>query len=273
MIPLLLLLSLGGLVLAAVIIGITAHDISVIKTERAIRKHPNARRLRKRPVVYVVIKGTPTEECLRSIRKSRYRKIIIVGDNSIPTDGLVLQIDNDTILEPSAIIDAVQHFNNDPSLRSIGIAPILQMTDSTKQFLRNYYKIANHPFDIIRTVFGVSSRTNTLYRQNRLRKSRSVRAYISVSWLAKVLNFSLFVYTLSAAALYEQPQLLLIYILSLTFWLTWTIGRYPHLAIHEKASYIFLSPASFIYFACRTLTAPFRLERRQSTPQSAIIKT
>lgn len=257
-----LLFTIGAITLVAAIIGLAINDIRTFRMQKAINKHPGARKWRQRPVV-LLDRNTVH---LKEIRKS-YRKITTIDTSS--DTYLTLNIGDDILLTQSAIINAVQRFNHDESLSVVALLPIIQKPQTSRQLLHAYKIIACTPFRILRSELGVAS-DFTLLRPNP--PSHYSFVYTISSHVIKLFNFTTLLYALYAALILIQPELLLTYAVALSFWLIWTICRYPHLSLDQKIFYLLLSPASFGFFTFTALTAPFKIGARQVRIQNAMMK-
>lgn len=267
MLPLISLMTLGIIVTVYIVIGLTRSDLAEIRTKRLIKKHPNARKLRARPVVHVVINGHATEECLQSIRKNRYKKLVMTTEDSLPANSFVLSVDGSTRLEPNSILDAVQQITSDPRRKVVSIAPLITFTHSTLYLFRTYALLVRLPFNAASSGFNVGSRGSLTRGKNQH------QVFNTVKQLFKLANLMVFIYASYAAANLNQPELILIYISAFSFWLIWSIMRYPYLSLLHKVWFLLLAPVSYVYFIYLTISAPFASSDLQPTRQNAIIKT
>lgn len=86
-----LIIAAGAMIFVGFMItllGATLHEVRHLRSEQAYRRHPRARRFRKRPLVTVIVRAQndqpSIEQCLNSLRTGSYRKleIILVDANS-----------------------------------------------------------------------------------------------------------------------------------------------------------------------------------------------
>lgn len=271
--PLILLIiigCIGMMTLLATVIGITLSDIRSLRLNSDFRRHPHARRFRQRPLVSVVIDGEPTDDSLKSIRRSNYRKHEIITNEKVINGQLLLTITPDTILERTAISRAVRQFNNDSSMHMIEIMPVLQSPQTVRQFFHFYHKIASAPFITARAGLAVTlprSSWPVLANLEMTAVTRRTRIYLIMRWLAGIANLYTLVYVGYIAVVLYQPEFFLMYLGTFGAWMLWAMSRYQQLRFRDKLFYLVLAPASLIYFALRSLFTPLRF------PFSAIIST
>jgi hypothetical protein len=261
---------IGAVALLATIIGITLHDVRLIKLDKEFHRHPYARRWRKRPIVSIVINKEPSSACMASIRKNNYRKLEIVSNGNEVHGELLLSISSDTVITQTAISQAVRQFNANPSMRSFEIIPVLESPQTIREFFRVYHRIALAPFVAARAGLGVTLPSSSWPLMTNLRTtpmSQRTRLYLVLRWLAAVANLYTLVYAGYIAVVLYQPEFLLMYLAAFGFWLLWAISRYQQLRFRDKLIYLLLAPASLIYFVVRSLVTPLRF------PFGAIIRT
>jgi hypothetical protein len=266
MIALVILFALGSIVTLFIIVGMTLYDIAEIRAKRLINKHPYSRKLRGRPIVHVVVNDVASDELLQSIRKNRYKKLAVTAGDSLPTDASVLTIDGSTALEPNSVIDAVHQMAVSGSQKTITITPIITLKYSVTSVFHTYHQLSRLPFASAKAGFGIASHSS-LHRgihRNQL--------YHIGAQLCKVINLILFMYACYSAANLNQPELLLIYLWAMSFWLAWSIIRYPYFSFIRKVGLLALSPVSFIYFVYLTIAAPFGPVSLHVNRRNAIIK-
>lgn len=256
MLGLFVLFVIGLATALFVAIGMLCNDVAEIRAQRTIKKHPNARRLRERPTIHIVINGTVSDECLASIRRNRYRKLIVSQADTVPIGALVLVIDGNTVLEPNSIREAVRKLLVQQEA-SANVTPGIARIGNTFQLFRAYATLAGIPFTMAKSGLGIV-RTKT---------------FALPLTVFKFMNLLLFVYACYAAAELRQPELVLVYLAALGFWLAWAILRYPYLRPVEKLGLFMLMPVSFVYFIYRTVAAPFESDGRQADRRNVIIRT
>lgn len=87
----------GGVMIAANVIGATLYDVRLAKRQREYRHHPHARRYRQRPLITLIISAhndaSAIEHCLNSIFASPYKKleVIVVDHGSADATRQVVQ--------------------------------------------------------------------------------------------------------------------------------------------------------------------------------------
>jgi hypothetical protein len=263
-----------------IIVGITIHDIHAIRLDQQFSRHPHARRWRKRPLVSIVINGEPSTACAVSIRRSNYRKVEIIAAGRSIKGALIFSLAPDTVLDHSAISQAVKQFNNSLSKSQVEMTPVLRSPQTLRQFFHNYYVIASAPFIAVRAGLGIRQPYSSWPMIVRLQLADTTRwthLYIAFRWLTHVANLTVLLYVSYIAVVLYQPEFLLMYLAGFVLWMIWAIVRYRHLSFVQKITYLLLAPASLIYFAVRCLTAPFRLKQYlmfiTTRSQSAIIES
>lgn len=266
MIPFILAFILSATTLLFVIVGMALDDIHDIKTKRAFKKHPYARKWRKRPQVDIVASDDVFDELLRSVHGSSYKKLRIVNETSQSSD-LQLVATGNVQLARNTVHEAVQRLNANPKLQTVSFTPVVEMPGTTMKLFRTYALLAHLPFVSARSGLNVPSQFSLSKRNY-----EPSRLFMIVTTVLKWGNVLLFVYGCYAAALLNQPELVLLYTCSLAFWLTWSILRYPYFSFAKKIALLILSPASFIYFVFLAIAAPFRPLTQQASSQNAIIK-
>lgn len=242
----------GSIVFGALLIGISLYDIREIRHARAYRLHPHARRYRQRPLVSVVIRGEPTEQCLQSLQHTSYRKLQVIASPSQKINGdLILTLPRAAILPKHAIRQAVIELSSRPNLSSLEV-PVKIMSPTTLGELFGAYR------DTMRSLF---------------RKSRAGLGISPPSTAARLLTRTTSqetsawqkVYTVSAAvaplpalasgglALYmllvpgqAQPFMTLLAYLGLFMLLA--IWWHDQLSFMQKVTYTILMPISIWYF-------------------------
>lgn len=252
MIPLIVLLILGAIIILYIVIGMGKNDLQEVRARQVMKKQPNARTMRSRPWVYIVISGTLTDVCLKSIKATRYKKSIITQINDVPNDTLAYHLDGTSELAPYATLTAVQQLASNPKQKAVAVTPIMSFEQSIIGIFHLYSKLARMPFAEAHAGFGRPA-INTLSRNT----TRSRSHLVELAILAiRLFNFFLFMYACYAAAALHQPELVLVYICALSFWLTWCIVRYPYFSLAQKTGLLALMPASFGYFMYLALAAP-----------------
>lgn len=266
MIPFLVLFGLGTIVVLFIIIGMALDDIQDVKTKRAFKEHPHARKWRNRPQVDIVVNDTVSDELLGSIRRSSYKKLCI-ADATSDNSNLRLTMTGNVRLARSTVQESVRRLNTNPTTQAVGFTPVVKMPSTTMELFRTYALLAHLPFISARSGFNIPS-------QFSLSKpgSEAPRAFAVSIAVLKWSNVALFIYGCYAAALLSQPELVLLYMCSLAFWLTWSILRYPYFSFAKKVALLILSPAAFVYFILLAIASPFGPLTKQASRQNAIIK-
>ena len=270
-----LIIAICFMFLAAmtVIIGITIHDIRMVKIERLIH---NKHRFRKKPFVSIVVDDTISNECITSINKSDYRKFEIVFTGEKIRNKLVLRLGSNIVLERTAVRRAVRELNAFPSWSHIEIRPIIKAPVKLTQLFHLFHLVALSPFISARATFNIAPVGRLLWptvqRTNTSTRQWKSHAYIVIRWLAAIINAVILIYITYLAMVIYQPILLLSYIGALTLWLTVGLLEYPHFSAHQKNIYTLLIPVSYVYFFLYALYAPFApIIRKASTTTASFL--
>lgn len=255
MIPLVVVITIGILTIMFVIVGMARNDFQEIRTKQMMRRHPNARAMRSRPLVNIVISGTLTEASLKSIRTGRYKKHVVTQAAEVSNNALIYNLDGSSKLMPGSLLTAVQQLSINPKRKSVPITPLISFEESTVGIFRIYAKLASIPFTEARAGFGLTAIHTLSYATLHSRDHLVKRATL----IATSLNFIVIMYACYAAAMLHQPEIILIYTCALGFWLTWCVIRYPYFSFIQKIGLLVLMPVSFSYFMYVALAAPIRL--------------
>jgi len=266
MIPFILLFGLGTIVVLFVIVGMALDDIQDVKTKRAFKKHPHARKWRNRPQVDVVMGDNVSDGLLRSIRGNSYKKLRI-ADGTSHSSNLRLTTTDDAQLGHTTVQESVKRLNANTKAQTVSFVPVIKMPVTTTKLFHTYTLLARLPFVSARSGFNIPSQFSVSKHD-----CEAPQLFIVATMILKWSNIALFMYGCYAAAVLNQPELILLYACILAFWLTWSILRYPYFSFAQKITLLILSPASFIYFVFLAIASPFSTFTQQANGQNAIIK-
>lgn len=248
----------------AVIAGLTLHDVREIRQDNEYRQHPYARKWRKRPLVSIVIDGHPTQACLQSIRSWHYRNVQIVSSGS-PVDGdLILSMSPDTTIDKPTFLRAVRILNADASISKVELTPIIKYEETVRGLLSSYRLVATAPFTAARMGLGVSLPQSSLPVLARVQTAPlSIRSklYLLLRWVVQIANISAVVFAIYLALAIHQPDILLLYMATFSFWLLWSIARYKQMTLGQKIGLLGLAPVSLGSFLYYCVSAPLRLRQ------------
>lgn len=240
------------LTLTAFVAGTVRHELQLIRIQTSVKRHPYARKWRNKPIVWI-IGGVPNQ-------RHNYRKIR--RTNSLIARALLAAIiPKDAIIDRSAIKNAVQQFNDDPQLKLVEILPLMRTPHSIRELFLSYKLFAASPFVASRAGLGIDVTSGELpvaIRNESVPVSHMTFAYTLASWLAKLANLSILMYSLYLALVPGYALFFIIYIASFSAWLAWSIITYPHLRMSQKLAYLLLLPVSFVYFLFLVIVAPVR---------------
>lgn len=217
--------SLGiiGAWICLVIVAITLYDLRTIRQEKALRKHPYARRWRRKPATIMQH----------------------VGKNT---------------LSKTSLRDAKHQLQYRPHARFVEIIPPQQFPEATRQFFAAYKRFADMPLIKLRSVLNVQPLAHnwpTVSRQPQLAMKRDY-IYPAAGWVLAVCHIWLLLYATYIAIAASDVAYLMAYMSLFGVWLGWSIMSYPQLGMVQKISYLLLMPAAFGFFLWRIVSAPFR---------------
>lgn len=206
-----------------VIVMLTIADLRTIVLEKALRRHPHARKW-------------------RGVTKLR----------------ALLQLHGDEkLVSHPAMRFALARFQAKPSTRFVEILPLMIFPQTTAQFFAAYRIFALAPFLKVRGLMSIrSSQQWPILTQPDIAKTRWERYYAVGVWLLSCTHVVLLAYVCLIATLGETSYLLF-YIAGFGLWLAWSICNYPGIAPIQKVVYVPLIPVSFGYFLWRAIIAPF----------------
>lgn len=277
-----LLIIAGALIAVAAattIIVMTVSDIRTIRAEAAFRKHPRGQRYRRRPLVSVLVNGDASDQCVASIRQNSYRKIEIISPDDSPKGALLLRIEPDATLYESAILEAVQQLNMNPSRQSIELLPAFTEPATLRGLFHLYRTVALAPFIAVRSLFQVTDSLPTwpvLTRRSNSHHSVRMYIYLIFRWLAQLANAFVLAFAIYLAIIPSETFYLAIYLGTFGFWLLLSITTYPRFSIGQKIKYALLAPVSLLYFALLAFIAPIRplgrLRRVRPSPRPISVR-
>jgi|GEM_PF-3959370 len=240
-------------------VGMALCDLRKIRLDAWLVRHPTAR-FRSRPLVSVVVRGVPSDDCIESLWGSDYQKIeVVLPDQESEGKLRLLLPDTDTILDRSAISYAVHMLNDSPSLAAVELLPILKPPQTPKGLLRLYHRIAAAPFVMVRAGLGVTAPSALwpIIVHPEQKTNWRIRLYAAGCWLVQVASLIILLYVCYLALFLTQPILLIACLCLLGAWLILAIIQYPYLSFTRRLLYMALSPVSLGYFILLCLRAPF----------------
>jgi hypothetical protein len=240
----------------AVLIGVSVHDIRAIHRERAIKIHPHAKKWRERPLVSIIIDGTPTEACLASIKNNKYRKKeIITHSSQIPKGDFIIKIHSTVILMPTAILNAVHELNSRQSLQYVELSQHLNNLTNLRQLLNNYQLFAREVFQKSRSGLTISlGNTPQVVMSRRSHTQLSLKnkvwnsLYGTIAILTKIILPFLLMYALYLAFALQQSDALLSVLAIFSVFMTLAIWGHGQLLFVRKLQYFSLLPVSLGFF-------------------------
>lgn len=268
MLAYIILLVLGATALLFAIVGLTRHDLAMIRADRIIKKHPFARKIRARPTVYMLMQHTDEEEIQRKVAGSHYKKLTPITDTSELDDAYILRLTSTARLLPNTVVEAVKRLAVG-GRHTTALIPSIPIGTNTLGLFRTYATLARLPFESARAGFGITA-ANSLTHEA---KQSTNPAFNIAAYALKCINTGLFAYGCYVAAVLQQPEIVLIYAAGLLFWLVWSILRYPYYSFGSKVKLITLAPTSFIYFIYLTVATPFTSLLQQASPRNVTMST
>jgi hypothetical protein len=252
----------GTLAIGAVvtIIAITIQDMRLAKISNIMHRHPHSQQFRRRPLVSIIMDDEPTNEAIQSIRHGNYRKLEILYTGEQAHGDLMLPMNADTVLERTALSNAINQFNMNPNTEAVEIVPRPELPDNLNQLLHFYRRIASAPFIAVRAAFHVvpiwGSGWPVLLNMHRAVPVWRARIYAFCRWLMYVANACALIFVIYAAAIMHRPEFLLLYLGLFTLWLVTAIWLYPYFSLRQRLVALLLAPVSFGYFLLIGLIAP-----------------
>lgn len=247
MLPYIALILLGGIILLFVLIGMARYDMANFRLKKIIVKTPYAKSLRARPTVYITTPGL--------VNKSHYKKLLTLPEKSPTPNVLLLHTNESLVLKPRVFIQAVQGLTTG-IFKAVALTPILTIRPTIPSLFHTYATLAQLPIDVARAGLGISPRIGLHKHGNKV-----THHYERLALVAKIVNLIIFIYACYAASKLHQPELILMYIFALSFWLIWSILRYPYFSVAKKVQLLALAPITFVYFIYLVIIGPFRPQR------------
>ena len=242
-----LLFFIAGISLIAVVVGVTLHDIRVIRAQRAYKLHPYARKWRARPTIVV------TDSDQSASLRRHYRN---VQTTAMANDGPTLRIPRAAQL-PSGSLHSAVRFHAVYPKRPVPLFPVIAPPATIRQLFWSTYLLLAAPFATMRAGLGVQAHRDFPALQYASATGR--HSFTVATWTAKCVYSAFFGYALFLGVVLGQSVLLLAYLAVFGTWSLWAIGRYPSLRFTQKMAFAGLLPATLIYFVWRLATAPLRL--------------
>lgn len=240
------------------IVGITIHDIRLV---RSATNQRHGRRRGRKPLVSIVVDDDVSDESIKSLRKSDYRKkeIVFVGER--PRGDLILYLPKNDTIDPGAISRAVNSFTADSQLATAELVPVISRPTTLWQFFCMYQNIALAPFTSVRIAYRITtlrSRWPLMIRPELPGRPHRARLYRLIRWLSSVFNATLFAYVLYLAVWLYEPIFLMAYLGFFGIWMIMAIWHLEDFSRRQKIIYIALSPASLGYFTLLAFIVPIR---------------
>lgn len=251
------------------ITAITVQDMRIAKLSQFIKNNPKLERLKRRPLISIIIDEEPTDESIISLRHGNYRKIEIVYSGEKTHGDLMLPINPDTIIEKSLLSKAINRFNTNPEIEAIEIIPQPEIPDNLRDLLHFYRQIVSAPFISVRAAFRVvpiwGSGWPVIINLHAKIPEWRARLYAILRWVIQTANAFVLVYAVTLAAIFRQTDVLVLYLGLFIIWLIAAIWMYPYFTLRQKIVSIFLAPVSFGYFFILGIVAPFTSLRSSSS--------
>lgn len=243
----------GGLFIASYIaIGTTLHEISLHKLSLAQKRHPHARRWRKRPFVTIVTQQ-PAKEIAKQIG---YRRSNIA---TVPTSDadFYLTLPAGLSVNKRAFQQSVMRLNANNASQTALLLPVLSKPTSLSQMMVHFRTMLSAP--LVQATSGLPVTATSDYHLISLRSKRSKKDYcfIGLRLLFSIVNVGVIFYALYVAITLQRPELLVTYLSLFSLFTIWAIGSYPYLALNQKLGYFSLFPAAIPYLLSRALLQPF----------------
>ncbi len=260
-------------VLITLITGMALHDIRSVRTVRAAKLHPYAKKWRNRPTIWVPRNGISSDQNLHDIRKNGYRKIKFISGEEKSGHGLILRVPPHSALPHGSLKEAVMQLNSSADLPSVELLVMISQPASSVGELFSHYRVMlSAPIAAMRNGFGIGTTSSPFPTLCSSSHSHESVVVSTAKRAFHVVNLILFSYAIYTALMMARPELLLLYLGAFSLWAAWSVIRYPYAPLRLKAIYLLLFPASIAYFVYRLVTAPLRSLRLQPRLQNAIIR-
>lgn len=235
----LLYIAIGAIVLA----GVTLHDIKEALWLRGFRKHPNARRYRQRPQVF--LESSIADQQFDKLRR-HYRKLSRTRTRAEYT----LRLSSISPSPEGMLQNAVMHLNNQrgPSIYELPIALVPAVT--IRDLLNNYRSLASDLFRKSRAGLGAPQLSEgTVLRKSDTMPTRKMKLYAAASSFVRLSAPIMLVTTTYAGIVMNLSELLLVTLGSFSLFMVAAIWWHDQLSFTQKLGYALLLPITLWYFA------------------------
>lgn len=248
-------------IVATFLIGLTLYDIRIVGIEKQRKKHPHAKRWRRRPTL--IIDASP--DTVRTIKK-HYRNTYTIDDTRATNGELLLTLPVGVSVDKRSLLQSIRYLDIHPQLTSLEVATNLKHPKTVSEFLHLYRLIVATIIARARTGIGggmasssplpmLTRRTNTP-----LRTSVQIWSYLyrTASYLITVAVPCILAYALYLAIIPHQLELLSVSTAVFCLFVGMAIWSYEQLTLVNKLSYTLLIPATLIYFALLAVWRPLK---------------
>ena len=246
--------SAVALVAFVIFITMTVYDMKLL------RAHRRFTHFRQQPFVSIVIDDDISDETIRSISRSDYRKYEIIFVGEPIESGIVLELRRNMRFAPATIRHAVLQLTNLPDCQFVEIKPTFMMPENLRELYQLYEYVILAPLISVRAQLKIRPFAHARWpviRSTALAPTFRSYTYRAVVWLMSIANAITMLYVSYLAIWLDQPELLLLYIATFSLWLIISLWDYPYLSVKDKMIYTFLAPVSFGYFYMTAIWAPF----------------
>lgn len=249
------------------LVGITLHEIRVIKYERDKQLHPYARRWRQRPIVSVDARNLPAI-------KHHYRNI--TQENQIGKYALKLQ--KGANIPRGELTNAVQFLEQHPHLASISLSEQANQIDTLPKLLTLYRTILSTPLHLARAGLYIPASASapiTLVATQEKTPLHTVwrTVYTTGATLLRYGTLLLVAYAFYVAFALAQPQLFMLITCAYFSYAFYAIWSYQHISLGDKVTYSLLAPVSPLYIFIVPIVASLHQLRAQFTARANLIKS
>lgn len=235
----LLYIAIGAIVLA----GVTLHDIKEALWLRGFRKHPNARRYRQRPQVF--LESSIADQQFDKLRR-HYRKL----SRTCTRTEYILHLSNTSQPPEGALQNAVMHLNDQHELSIYELPVALVPVVTLRDLLNNYHTLASDLFRKSRAGLGVPQfREGAALRKSDAMPTRQMKLYATASSFVRLSTPIMLVTTTYAGIVMDLSELLLVTLGSFGLFMVAAIWWHDQLSFTQKLGYALLLPITLWYFA------------------------
>lgn len=238
-----------GCIVAVFAIGVTLYDLRAIRHEQLYRKHPQANKWRRRPVITARIAHHLPTDTLQAFKRY-YRKIEPMNAQETSSE-YTLVVHRNVLLDKTTLVSAVRQLNADESILAIELVPLVSKPQTLGQFLQLYRISLGVLLMKSRAGWKVNPRQSMfliLKRQDASQHRMIDRAHIYLRHFVAFCTPIVLANAIYLALVAHHTELLLLCIVGFASLVTTALWSYQHMSYVHKAIYTLLLPATLGYF-------------------------